>query len=281
MEVKCPQARIIKGPAFAGPFSYAGGNHLGRCFVEVDMRKVLGLIALGAVTLASFVFPGAAVSGENRESRRKLVAEEHYGCGEHYPAKVFWRRKGAENGKHPANQKLKDLLQSRRDEIVPGPRHGWIRAYRKNGRAEFVHERRSRKAYFYIDLEKGEKGWRWSGSGTGCKPLAWGPKTSGGTIKLRDGHPPKPEDTRLRVLVQEWACHGYRVPKREDVHPRIIYGEENVIVILRIEYPQGGATCPGTPPFRYTVKLDEQLGDRALVDGGLYPPRVCKEAPAA
>ena len=242
------------------------------------MRKVLSLIA---VVLASFVFPGTAVSGEGREFRRMLVAEEHYGCGEHYPAKVFRRRKGAEDGRHPANRKLKDLLRRDNSEIVPGPRNGWIRVYRKNGRAEFVHEKRSKKAYFYIDLDKGKKGWRWAGSGTGCKPLAWGPKTSGGTIELRDGHPPEPDDSRLRVLVHEWECHGFRVPDREDVHPRIIYGEKNVVVILRIEYPQGGATCPGTPPFRYTVKLDEPLGDRALVDGGLYPPRVRKEAPAS
>ena len=230
-----------------------------------------------AVLLASLVYSGAAVSGEPRESRRKLVADENYSCIHHYPAKVFSRRKGAEDGKHPANQKLKRLLKKER-EWVMGPRHGWIRVYRKMGEAEFVHEKRGGRAYFYMHLEKEDERWRWSGSGSRCRPSAWGPKTTGGSIELRDGHLPQPEDTRLRVLVHEWECHGFRVPKREDVHPRIIYGEENVIVILRIEYPQGGATCPGTPPFRYTVRLDEPMGDRALVDGGRYPPNVLQKA---
>ena len=241
------------------------------------MRRILSPIVLTMVAVVGFVPPGMAGEGD-RESRRKLVAEEHYGCGQHYPAKVFRRRKGAETGEHPANQKLNDLLKRRNSDIVPGPRHGWIRVYRKDGEAEFVHEKKSGRAYYYIGLEKNGDRWRWAYSGDTCKPLAWAPNAEGGTIELRDGHPPQPGDTRLRVLVHEWACHGYRVPDREDVHPKIIYGEENVIVILRIEYPQGGATCPGTPPFKYTVRLDERLGNRALVDGGKYPPDLLKRA---
>ena len=271
---------LEKRPGFlAGPLSFIFLRNIsGRCVVKTHMRKILSPVVLTALAVTSFGFPGTATGSHRGESIRKLVSAEKYSCSQHYEAKVFRRPRGAEDGKHPANQKLKALLERRRDEIVPGPRHGWIRVYRQQGEAEFLREKRSRKSYFSISLEKEGERWKWAGSWSGCRPSAWGPKTEGGTIELRDGHPPKADDTRLRVLVHEWSCHGYRVPKREDVHPRVIYGRDNLIVILRIEYPQGDATCPGTPPFRYTVKLDEPLGDRALVDGGLYPPRVRKEA---
>lgn len=202
-----------------GPHLF-GGNHLGRCFVKGDMRKVLGIISVVAVSVSSLALSGTATGNHGRESRRKLVSDEKYSCSRHYKARVFRRPRGAEDGKHPANQKLKRLLEND-NPYVFGPRHGWIRVYRQEGEAEFLREKRSGRAYFYVVLEKEGERWRWAGSGDRCRPLAWGPKTSGGTIELREEHPPQPDDTRLRVLVHEWACHGFRVPERDDVHPRI------------------------------------------------------------
>lgn len=60
------------------------------------------------------------------------------------------------------------------------------------------------------------------------------------------------------------------------MHPEVIYGEQNVVVIVRIDY-LGAATCPGTPPFPYTLELDEPIGERALVDGAEYPPTIVLE----
>ncbi len=247
---------------------------------QSTMRKAISLILLALVAGSGFAHADGASRAEENESPRRLVADEPYSCGAHFLAKVLEGPKGAEDGDHPANRKLKRLLRRGGDHI-PGPRHGWIRVFLSERRAEFVAEKSSGRAWYYIGLRKGDGRWRWAYSGDTCRPLAWGRRKSGGTLDLRDAYPPQPEDRSLRLLVHEIECHGYRVPEDEDIHPEVIYGKENVVVIVRIDWVEGGANCPGTPPFRYTVELDEPLGDRALVDAGEYPPDVLQEAPSS
>lgn len=241
------------------------------------MRKVLTLTVLAVISVATLGYPGAGATGDQNESRRKLVADEPYACGKHFLARVLEGPTGAEEGDHPANRKLKRLLKKDAD-YVPGPRHGWIRVFLSDWAAEFVAENDSGRSWAYIGLKKRNGKWRWSYSGDTCRPLAWARKAGGGTLSLRAAHPPTSDSTELRLHVHEQACHGTRVPKKEDVHPKVIYGEENVVVIVRIEFVKGATTCPGTPPFRYTVKLDEPLGDRDLVDAGEYPPDVLQKS---
>ncbi len=72
-------------------------------------------------------------------------------------------------------------------------------------------------------------------------------------------------------MLQEMECSGTRKPPGKVIHPEVIYGEAHIVVIVRIEPVKGFATCPGTPPTPYTLRLDEPVGDRQLVDGGHYP----------
>lgn len=242
------------------------------------MRKAISLILLALVAGAGSAYGETASTTEENETPSNLVADEPYACSKHFLARVLEGPTGAEDGNHPANRKLRRLLR-RNDPYTFGPDEGWIRVFLSDKRAEFVAEKPSGRAWFYLGLQKRDDRWRWAYSGDTCRPLAWGRRKSGGTLDLRDGHQPTAEDTRLRLLVHEIECHGFRVPEEEDIHPEVIYGKENVVVIVRIDWVQGGATCPGTPPFRYTVELDEPLGHRALVDAGQYPPNVLQEAP--
>ena len=242
------------------------------------MRRTLSLIVLALVAVSGFAHADTGTLAEEEESPRQLVADEPYACVEHFLAKVLERPTGAEDGNHPANRKLRRLLRQNNPYIF-GPKEGWIRVFLSERRAEFVNEKPSGRAWNYVGLRKKDDGWRLAYTGDYCQPLAWGRRKSGAILDLRDGHRPTAEDTRLRLLVYEVECHGTRVPPEEDIHPEVIYGKENVVVIVRIDWVEGGATCPGTPPFRYTVELDEPLGNRALVDAGQYPPYVLQEAP--
>jgi hypothetical protein len=40
-----------------------------------------------------------------------------------------------------------------------------------------------------------------------------------------------------------------------------------VVVTFRVRPLPGGATCPGTPPCPVTIRLDEPLAGRTLIDG--------------
>ena len=58
--------------------------------------------------------------------------------------------------------------------------------------------------------------------------------------------------------------------------PAITYGADSVLIVFAAR-PLGGnpgevVTCPSNPASRVVVQLREPLGDRQLLDGGLFPP---------
>jgi len=46
-----------------------------------------------------------------------------------------------------------------------------------------------------------------------------------------------------------------------------------VELVIGVEAPPGGQTCPSNPPTPFTIELDEPLGDRTLTDVAVYPER--------
>ena len=56
--------------------------------------------------------------------------------------------------------------------------------------------------------------------------------------------------------------------------PSITYGQDSVLVVFAAlpQVNQGFATCPSNPPSRVLVDLHEPLGDRRLLDAGVFPP---------
>jgi hypothetical protein len=56
----------------------------------------------------------------------------------------------------------------------------------------------------------------------------------------------------------------------------VFLDEGRVIVTIGVRPRGGGQDCQGHGPARYTVELPESLGDRDLLDGGVYPPVVVR-----
>jgi hypothetical protein len=240
------------------------------------VKRIISLVALLAGSCVGSVDnPPGARPPELTESIRELVAGELYSCGGNsFTASALEGPKGARAEDHPANRKFNRLLR-RNNPYTPNPGTGWRRVYLSDSHAEFVAEWPEGR-YQFVELNRKSDGWQWSGSGD-CKPLAETDRAHGGSFTLPDDDAPSPFDTAIRLLVDELNCHGFDVPPAEDIHPEIIYGNENVIVIIRIDSPKGWATCPRPPPFPYTLELKEPLGERALVDGAEYPPKTVLE----
>lgn len=83
----------------------------------------------------------------------------------------------------------------------------------------------------------------------------------------------QPETTRLEVAVRERMCASGQSADDRLLPPEIELGEDAVVVTWFVEPVPGGATCPGNPATAATLELPEPLGDRELLDGGVYPPR--------
>ena len=82
---------------------------------------------------------------------------------------------------------------------------------------------------------------------------------------------PKPDDMTLQLVVQEQSCSGGRAPDGRIVTE--MESEANrILVTVRVEPLEEGGTCSPNPPTAHTVRLDEPVGERAVLDAALRPP---------
>ncbi len=71
----------------------------------------------------------------------------------------------------------------------------------------------------------------------------------------------------------ERSCASGQSSEGRVEDPLIVYRDDAVIVTFFVEPLDGGQECPGNPPAAVDVELGEPLGDRLLLDGGVWPPR--------
>ncbi len=82
-----------------------------------------------------------------------------------------------------------------------------------------------------------------------------------------------PDTTEFVALVTERGCAGGQSSARRIIGPRVDYVDDTQVIVMFEVRPLGGIqACPGNPPTPVAVRLQEPLGDRALLDGGREPP---------
>ena len=81
-----------------------------------------------------------------------------------------------------------------------------------------------------------------------------------------------PESKRVPLLVQEQECASGRSAEGRIREPDVDYRREAVVVTIRVRDRGGDQSCPGNPDTPFVLRLDEPIGDRALLDGGKRPP---------
>jgi hypothetical protein len=117
--------------------------------------------------------------------------------------------------------------------------------------------------------------WSFADLDTGCRPRVLRDRLSAETWRLDSAAPaPSPSSTDLALLVGERNCNGGEPPDQDRIRPAIVdYGGRAITITYFVDPPEGAQTCPGAPPARVTLSLDEALGDRVLSDGGMVIPR--------
>ncbi|HEV7809210.1 MAG TPA: hypothetical protein VGO64_01320 [Candidatus Limnocylindrales bacterium] len=96
-----------------------------------------------------------------------------------------------------------------------------------------------------------------------------------------DPKAPKPlaDTTTLDVIAVEKSCSGGQPGKARLDPPRMDFSDTSIVITLGIRRLPGAQDCPGNAPFPVKVDLPEQVDGRALLDGGVLPPRDATKPP--
>jgi hypothetical protein len=199
------------------------------------------------------------------------------GDGNTFPAVALQGPGGAELGEDAAAAAMRAELAGGGDPQLP--RSGWHRVAGSDSRAQFV-ARGVGTPWVSIAVEKGPSGWTLDSAGECHLAVLVGAGVGHATWWLDPAAGPVGPATRqLQALVHEDACASGRAPVGRVVPPLIAYGDDAVVVVLGVVPLPGDQDCPGAPPAPYTIDLREPLGNRALLDGGVVPPRDATKPP--
>lgn len=113
-----------------------------------------------------------------------------------------------------------------------------------------------------------------------CTPQVVPPDDVGDAI-LQLADTPDSAATSLEVLVTEGACASGRSAEGRIELLQLIETDEQVRLHVGVRPLDGPQDCPSNPATPVTVELESPVGDRAIMNAGLVPPRELIVAPDA
>ena len=118
------------------------------------------------------------------------------------------------------------------------------------------------------------EGWRATGFGGGCSNLsvAYPEGLNQVEISLDPDSPPAADQTEIALLVTERECASGQPMGDRLLDPQIVETDDRVLLVFAAAAQFGAADCQGNPSTSVTVTLSEPLGDRELLDAGIFPP---------
>lgn len=126
----------------------------------------------------------------------------------------------------------------------------------------------------YVVLRRNGEEWVYSQSGSSCIVQ---PYRKGFTMARWGLHPdaaPVSASTdALDVLANDQTCASGVGPEERLTEPAVEVTPQAIIITFASRPPDGAQNCASHPPARRQVQLPEPLGNRDLLDGGLYPPQ--------
>ena len=172
------------------------------------------------------------------------------------------------------------LVGPRPGELADLPTTGWHRVAQTATRVEFVGVEVERSRLWFVSVVNSGGQWQPDSSGEcagfvrradGFAPADW-------WVDLRQVRP-SALDKDIRALVEENACTGGKSPEGRLAPPIMRYLDDAVVVTMSIRALRGAHDCIGNQPYPLTIRLEQALGDRRLLDGGSFPPRDATESP--
>lgn len=194
-----------------------------------------------------------------------------YTCGGHPFSPTLFDEPEVDLESTPAGVALAQFIEAGQggEEILPTD--GFRLAGLDESSASFVAPLPGDPPYAQAQLVKDADGWRVGGWGQ-CRPEIAVVGANSATWVLAPDQAIEPGTRTFQADVTERECASGRSSEGRIREPLIIYEPNRVIVVFTVDPLPGGAFhCPSNPPTRVTVELAEPLGERQLLDGGLYP----------
>lgn len=201
----------------------------------------------------------------------KSPANEWLTCGRRaFPASALEGPTGAENLAGPSYDALRQAFEVFGGEFGSGS-WTWLVAEMDETGATFL----ARSGNHWIDVTVSPENGEWGPDGMGeCQPRTVLGNGLGSTEWALDPKVPAPTatDTEMRILVWDMACTGGRPTTGRMAPPLVEYLDTSLVMTIGVTPIPGGGTCIGPPGTPVLVMLPEPIGDRELLDGGIYPP---------
>jgi hypothetical protein len=195
-----------------------------------------------------------------------------YTCGAHPFSPTLFDEPEIDLRSTPAGAALAEFIESGQGGEPILPPDGFRLAGADDSTASFVAPLLGDPPYAEAELRKDTSGWRVTSWGQ-CRPAIWVPGLAAATWILAADQDVDPTSMSFLADVTERACAGGRSSEDRVREPLIIYEPERVVVTFTVVPLEDPQDCPGNPPTRVRVELTESLGDRRLLDGGLFPWR--------
>jgi hypothetical protein len=235
--------------------------------------SILVLAVAGATALV--VAPGADSAGGGLRLVKEWSGwEGQVSCGVPFdPLVAFARPADAEYGHLPSEVALRRYLAKTRHWYTHSPPHPWRLLVETSHHAVFARGDLSKGLVETNQFERGPKGWRWSGSG-GCQPSLLRNHREAITWTLPTDQKLTPATTQVRVNLGPGECAGGKSQNERLEKP--LFREENGALLMALwirPVPPGHSyTCVGIIEPPVTIQLPGPLGDREILDGGVFPP---------
>ena len=181
----------------------------------------------------------------------------------------------AETEDHPSAAALRDAVTDKASGLAGFlPVSGYWLVHRDEREAQYIARLPVEldSPFGYLTVQA--KGANWTPAGGGaCRPEVLLEDQSPATWTLQPNRPAPGRSTmEFTALVTETACTGGEPVDRRLLPPSITYTDDAVLIVFAASPLQGIATCQGIAPTEAVVRLREPLGDRQLLDAGVFPP---------
>jgi hypothetical protein len=124
----------------------------------------------------------------------------------------------------------------------------------------------------YLTMQATGANWAFAGGGD-CRPAVLLEDLMPATWTLPPNQPaPDRSTVEFTALVTDTGCTGGEPAGPRLLPPSITYTDNAVLIVFTARPFQGITTCQGKPATAAVVRLREQLGDRRLLDAGVFPP---------
>jgi hypothetical protein len=238
-----------------------------------------------AVTAAACARPAGAPSGASDspppatsapatqapETPAPTELELAYTCGGHAFSPTLFNEPEVDLHSSAAGTALAEFIESGQGGEALLPSDGFRLAGMDDSSATFVAPLPGDPPYAHARVETYQYGWRVVGWGQ-CRPEVVIEGANTATCVLTPDQEIGPGTRSFMADVTERECASGMSSEGRVREPLILYEAERVVVIFSVDPLAGGAfECPSNPATRVRVELAEPLGDRMLLDGGLFP----------